>query len=713
MLSAGIDAESESDASERIVIANGMDIDKQYFYEVTKRISRDWDIRKLSLLGPPLWAALSLAFLFWAGRGLIQGGRAWLLGIGGTASELLSNPVPILVDNALYVLLAAAALVYFVKPALDLVRFDLSLKSNVRTVANNLTSLLNVFAWDVWQNLNYWHPFTSNLSDRDPLVVLSDEADAEVSGVYADGPHYGNVFVDSVYVDFEGEAIGLRHWLLARLYDHRMKPFRRAVLAGVGLVVGLWSLDRFVAANLTPFADIIPWTALVLLALAIGVLELLAVALTGYPGWHARFYADSAGLSEYDRLLNEPDMVKPTESDKRLSLSNSMSGYGLFYVSEFLKQLIGDHQYHVDVDAAALAPSDDDEASSSFPALGFTEAPEDEHAVSAASELLWSSVPAASVRSGEEAADVTIRLQGIDYRTTGDRPASWWRRRREGLSNRLDGYFDESNAETREKSVLQKPVAGERTGIRLPVKKFMSVPHGQTAAAVEKQPDSDLDLFVHDGWDEEKRHYLLLGGGEHQQGINKLVLSLKAEGYENVDVLENAFSGTGTDVDGTGDRVYDSALFPTEYFVSFVGGDSEFFRQDDHGFLLLRHELHTEDGRTEWVYVLIGMSAVGTKVGFLYWLDQYERDEPFAEIDEDVVHFVTHAGPTDFEGIDDIGHLYLDTDWRETGGLEFDLSEDESYESVHPGTSSEESGDRKRLGMEYYDLNLEYNASSS
>jgi hypothetical protein len=694
------DGDDGGDSSSRVVVANGMDIDKQYFYEVTKRISRDWDIRKISLLGPPLWAGLSLLFLFWAGRGLFRGGVALVDGFTQTILELTTNPVATLADNAFYVLVVASAVVFIVKPLLDLLRFDLSLESSLNTLTNNVSNLLNVFSLDVWQNLNYWHPFTTHLGDRDPLVLFGDEAEAEVSGIYADGPHYGNVFVDSVYVTVAGTNVGWRQRLLGALYDHRMRRIRQGLFAAVVLTTGLWVLDGAIAANLLPYGTLVPWTAVVVAGLTVGVAELFLMYLTGQPGFHARFYADSAGLSTYNQLLDEPEMVKPTESDKRLRLSNSMSGYGLFYVSEFLQSHFGAGRYHVDIDTGSLTGEDDP-----FPALGFTNAPDDSHAIAAASELLWSAVPPKSLRATQEEPDVTLELRGVDYLTIEDRPVGWLQRLRGRFGKPA---IDEDDGPTHR--ALTKQTVGERSGLRLPVKKFMSVTHGRTATDVEQRPDETPDLYVHDAWDEAERHHLLLGGGEHQQGINKLVLALKAEGYENVDVLENAFSGTGTSDGDDSSRVYESALFPTEYFVSFVGGDSEFFRQDDHGFLFFRHELTDEEGETRWVHVLIGMSAVGTKVGFLYWLDRFEGGNvPFGDVDEgteDVVHFVTHPGPTDFDGIEDIGHLYLDTDWREDG-LTIDLTEDDSYESVEPTTASDDET-AKRLGMEYYELNLEH-----
>ncbi|MFT4885066.1 MAG: hypothetical protein ACI8U4_002585, partial [Natronomonas sp.] len=497
------DGEGERRSSSRIVVANGMDIDKQYFYEVTKRVSRDWDLRKISLFGPPLWAGLSLLFLTWAGRGLFRGGVAIVEGVWQGVLDLLTNPATVLADNAFYLLVGALGVVFIVKPLVDLLRFDLSLRSNIDTLTNSITNIGNVFSVEVWQNLNYWHPFTSNLGDRDPLVLLGDGTDAAVSGVYADGPHYGNVFVDSVYVTVDGPDLGVRQRLLGALYDHRMRRVRRGVLALVVLMCGLWALDGLLAADLLPYRTSVPWTTVVVAALAVGISQLGLMYVTGQPGFHARFYADSAGLSKYNQLLNEPDMHKPTESDERLSLSNSMSGYGLFYVSEFLQNHFGDGRYDVDVDVDSLTGSDDP-----FPAFGFTKEPDNSHAVSAASELLWSAVPPASLRATGEESDLTVELNGVDYLTIEDRPVG----RLQRLQRWLGGRFGlEVDADGPTQRTLTNRTVGDREGLRLPVKKFMSVPHGRTAASVESRPDEIPDLYVHDDWDEAENHYLLLG----------------------------------------------------------------------------------------------------------------------------------------------------------------------------------------------------------
>ncbi|MEF8806781.1 hypothetical protein [Natronomonas sp.] len=692
------DGEGENDPSLRVVIANGMDIDKQYFYEVTKQVSRDWDIRKISLLGPPLWAGLSLLFLFLAGRGLARSGLALIEGFWDGILRLLADPAAMLADNAFYFFVVTLVVVFIVKPLVDLLRFDLSFQSSVETFVGSLSNVRNVFTAEVWQNLNYWHPFTSNLGDRDPLILLGEETESDVSGVYADGPHYGNVFVDSVYVTVDGPEVGFQQRLLGALYDHQMRRVRRGVLVVVALTSGFWLLNRAVTADLLFLESVIPWTEVVAAVLLVGVAVLGLMYLSGHPSFHARFYADSAGLSRYNQLLDDPEIHKPTESDERLSLSNSMSGYGLFYVSEFLQTHYGDGRYDVSIDVDSLTAGEED----SFPAMGFTKQPNGSHAISAASELLWSAVPPASVRSSDQESDVTVELNGIDYLTIEDHSPDRLERFSQWAISQFETDSDDEDGPTQRR--LTKRAVGERRGIRLPVKKFMSVPHDQSAAAVESSPDETPDLYVHDEWDEDERHYLLLGGGEHQQGINKLTLALKAEGYTNVDVLENAFSGTGQTDAANGNRVYDSTLFPTEYFVSFVGGDAEFFRQDDAGFLFFRHQLPV-DGETRWIHVLIGMSAVGTKVGFLYWLDRFERgEEPFDGVEdgeEDVVHFVTHPGPTDFDGIDDIGHLYLDTSWREEG-LTVEVTEDDTYENVEPTDDPDE----KRLGMRYYTLDL-------
>ncbi|MEF8915819.1 hypothetical protein [Natronomonas sp.] len=84
-------------------------------------------------------------------------------------------------------------------------------------VAGFIRNIPVVFRLETWQNFNYWHPFTSHLSDRDPLVVLSEDDGTAVSGVFADEPHYGSVFVDSVYVEVDDDST-LRRPLLFALF---------------------------------------------------------------------------------------------------------------------------------------------------------------------------------------------------------------------------------------------------------------------------------------------------------------------------------------------------------------------------------------------------------------------------------------------------------------------------------------------------------------
>jgi small-conductance mechanosensitive channel len=807
---------------ERIVIANGMDLDKRYFYEVTKQMSSDGDLWKLSRLGPPLWTVLSLIGLGLAVTGIIRGLRT-LFTVAVSAINW-SDPPPWIAVAVLGTIVAIVALV------LVLVTF-VSDFIDVERIKDRLTDLRNVARRDVWQNLHYWHQFTSHLSDRDPIVPLSAESEREVSSIYADGPHYQNVFVDALYVTPDGD-LSFKEKTSFHLYrwDHRRRTIRRvlyavALIAVVVLVLRLLDLVDMSSLGTSVGA------ATVVLSMAALVVVLATIVSVNYLYLQVQFYSDSAGLSRYGQLLNDQEKSYFARGEQ-VGLSNSMCGYGLFYVSRFVATLFGNRQFDVEIDPATLAPgapvfrhgeadegtielvfdrpvkitgregftvevnetvvslddvnavqgnkgrialhldpdkdvigtsdvvsvsydgdslgvidedgtgvegfsiatdtndefvnvvaqSDGREADASiheegegksteFPARGFKSHPGDEHATAAAAEILWSSLPAESIHHQGRESDVTLHLEGVDYYT---------------VEETSDGEDE-----------LVKATAGERTGFRLPVKKFLSVRDGFEADAL-RIPEQPADLLYAGDWSEEELHTLFVGGGEHQQAINKLVLALKADGYQNVDVRENAFAvgrtpgltrmlrrrvrkSLASNEEESENEADDKTVhFPTEYFVSLVSGGNEFFRQDPnrhgHGFLLFRHELDETERQHRYAHVLIGMSAVGTKTGALFWQHLLENDFELGldgdnrfELEEDVVYFFDAPGPTDHPicnrengKYDDIGDLYTDTAWQDRG-LIFGLSELDHFETIDK--SIDKKGNKK-FGTEYYDVEL-------
>ncbi len=698
------DADGSGDGSDpdtRVVVANGLDLDKQYFYEVTKRMSRDGDLRKLSILGPPLWTVLSVLTVVIA----LVGSVGWFQSAFHGSVVVLQRfeAVPLWASTAAAVgLLVVVAAVTAVGLAFTTTIID------TETLRRQLGNLLVVTERDIWQPLHYWYPFRSHLSDRDPIVPLGTDADYALSSIYADGPHYQNVFVDAIYVTPSGD-LSFRQRIALALYrwDHRRRTLRRGgyLLAAVA-TLGFLAVVSGTAA--VPQLDSDPVALLVAGGMGVSLLIVGAtIVAADYPYLLAQFYSDSAGLSQYGQLLNDGESGF---HDEAVGLSNSMCGYGLFFLSRFVAALFGRRQFDVAVDPAALAP---DGEGTAFPARGFDSQPGDEHATAAATELLWASLPADSLAQSDREADVTLELSGVDYDT---------------ITEARDGSKER-----------QTVTAGSKTGFRLPVKKFVSVADGFDTDSL-RVPDRPLDLLYDRDWDEETVHTLYVGGGEHQQAITKLTLALKAAGYRNVDVRENAFAVGDTPglfrrlhrrlggrqsvemATNAGD-VADGIHFPTEYFVSMVSGGDEFFRQDDerhgHGFALLRHELDTAGDRREYAHVLIGMSAVGTKAGALFWQHLVEHDFAFTVTDDagrthtetladDVVYFFDAPGPAahslcDDEGVDydDIGDLYTDTAWR-SAGLEFDVARLTGYETSGASTD----GATKTMGTKYYALDI-------
>lgn len=827
-------------SEKRIIVANGVDLDKQYYHEVTTVMSRDRDLWKLSHLGPPLWGVLTLVGFAIAATGALQGVRSVIAAV----IAVIDRTAPpfwltlTLLGAAVVGILALLVFRIFVS---DFVALD--------EIEERFFNLFNVLKRDVWLNLNYWHPFTSHLSDRDPIVPLSAGVEHPVSSIYSDGPHYQNVFVDALYIEPTG-ARSVPERVAYRLYKWgRVRRFVRRGLYAAAAVATLLLVLRLAGVIDTPSLPPAVSAALgVVLLLALVLVVLTAVA-WNYLYVQLQFLSDSAGLSRYEQLLN-PEDESILSRGEDVGLANSMNGYGVFYVSRFIEALFGRRRYDVALDPEALAPGapewetvivrndtieivfhvpvtvtsaeggdeggseaftivrngemlpvdrvtdagstrvrlhfggrvafdgsdtikltydgdsgtvvgqDDTGARSfeftvdgdgtdvptgdvegdedvnviverenepndgtAFPAAGFDPSPGDEHATAAAAEILWASLPADAIRNPPDDPDLTLALTGVDYYTIRQR----------------------GNRDT-----LVKETAGERDGYRLPVKKFMSVRHGFDAESL-RIPDNPEGLLYAGSWEEDELHTLYVGGGEHQQAINKLLLVLKAEGYRNIDIRENAFAvgrtlggvdrlrrRMGVDSDGPARPADQAVHLPIEYFVSLVSGGNEFFRQDDarhgHGFLLFRHELDTETDQREFAHVLIGMSAVGTKIGALFWqhlvtneftfpvaADDSSEDregdgESFEEarlraLEEDVVYFFDAPGPTAHpicsetaSEYADIGDLYTDTAWS-SDGLEFDVAplDEHRYERVSKATADP---DDKTVGIEYFDLKV-------
>ncbi|MEF8915818.1 hypothetical protein [Natronomonas sp.] len=486
-------------------------------------------------------------------------------------------------------------------------------------------------------------------------------------------------------------------------------------------------LDRVLVFDTLLFSGTVDWSLLALVSggflLAAPLVPLATAYSRRYVSFLYWFYANSAGLSSYSDLLNPKEVPNLIRDEDRNVLSNSLSGYGLFYLSEFFFQVFGDGRYDLDVDSASLVDSPGE--------MRFYNDPNDRWASIAATELLWSALPAESVaaaQAGEtDNPDVEVTLSGVDYYTTTETDSF-------GLFGGLLETFGGRTADRTDKERLLKATAGSKRGLRLPVKRFMSVPDGTHTGVIDEGPGAVAALYTPDEWVGDPTHTVLLGGGEHQQGINKLVLSMKARGYDNVDVLENAFTGTGPasgDDGGDGDdsaaepdredadgETLDIAEFPTEYFVSFVGGDTSFFRDIDDDtlgdrdvFLLMRHQVG--ENPDEFVHVITGMSAVATKTGFLYWYDRFSNDGDDgptleAELEPDTLYVVHHPDPKGHAGLDaedfddlEVGSLYLDTSWLGTDSLGFDRRPDHSYDWV-----AHDDG----IDIEYHALDITYDA---
>jgi len=149
-MSGDIESDSGNSETERIVVANGMDFDKRYFYEVSKRMSRDWGLRRLSLLGPPIWIIASVVAALISLRLLGPGTLADILGaivnripVSGLARIFVSSPEPIYLLTTIVTI--AAVIAWFIKPigAISLTLIVSWVYSIVRSIRRILEYFLN------------------------------------------------------------------------------------------------------------------------------------------------------------------------------------------------------------------------------------------------------------------------------------------------------------------------------------------------------------------------------------------------------------------------------------------------------------------------------------------------------------------------------------------------------------------------------------------
>ncbi|GAB3420336.1 hypothetical protein GCM10027435_22810 [Haloparvum alkalitolerans] len=649
------DADSGA-GDERVVLANGLALDKRDEFAARKHAASDSDLRRIALLGPAFWTATSLASLLAVVVGIVflvsdaaTGADVALVlraALGGDLVGLLSTYPIAVVAGALIV---AHLWHYLVSPVRGAVA---ELGSRVRRALDHLRQLLLIARWDTLKVGNYWFPFTTHLSDRDPLLVLGRD-DVAVTGTYGDRPHYRNVFVDAIYVRFRGgpRRLDLEH----ALFDDRVRRFRAMLLVGLAIPVAVESIAAVLGRTAPPTTTAgvagvlalaaavapwrVPWREAAPAAAVVGALWLasnagplpefpvlcaaafLAVlaplAATRTLGFRSRFYGESAAFSRSDVVLNEPDT-----GEGRTRLGNSLLGYGVFYVSEYFRELLGSDRRTRVTAGAELADA-------------LAADPDDHAAVAAAAglETAW----AGGSLSGEETVDVEV--VGVDTLVTTTDPHRGPVGRVVAALRRLAGEGDDDVTTDLDRT-------GTSRGIRLPVKAFASVAHspGRLDGSLPETP-----IFAGVEWPEERVHHLFLGGAEHNVGLRKLVLALKAAGYENVDLAENAF----VDPDGI--------QFPAEYFVSAVV-DKDLLSRDDPAFLLFRHPFdggsrETDDENAnggQHAHAVVGLSALGSKAGFLFWNDQRRRG--FPDLDPDVLYRVTY----DDEDIDDLGDPFFD-----------------------------------------------------
>jgi hypothetical protein len=644
--------DEDGGVSRRIVVGTGRGLDKRDRFETRKHISTDWDLQKLSLLGPILWSVVLVVFIagtVWYVAFSAGGYLDLVLGLlGDLASFRLPEINAFARSRSLEVVSVLAVTAWIAPRVVALVRKEVA---NIREKAlaglyqvRHLGVLLDI---DTWSNHNYWHPFTSHLSDRDPLVMLANaDLDATVSGVFTDVPYYRNVFVDSVYVTFDSLPDRTTR-LELEWFDWRLAYPRRYVL---GAAVLLLVVTRFPATiGVVPALPSVPWSTLELGALYGLSGYIVVTAFTDYVGFRRRFFGNSAGFSEYGLLQStEKSTLFDDEAKTVDRLGNSLAGYGLFYVSEFLWSVVGrDSPYRVE---------------------NAVEADEDnrEIAAEAGTELLERAIPTPTTAETEDDGNdesIEMRLQGVDYLRQDVH------RRR--LLERVPGVGKRYGRSVGEGNDRGLDHAGAKRGVRLPVKRFVSVPH-PFFADYNLETNDEFPFYFDRTWDEDETHYLLLGGAEHQEALVKFIQYLRSPdgaGFENVDLIENAFTDE------------DDLQFVSEYFVSSVLRGDDDFRgsRDEDGkvFLVLRH--HIDDDRT--VHVVYGMGALESKMAFLFWLDAF----PEVPYDDDVLYRVRYR-----DNVDDVGRLYADPSWLNdpTKSVTFDWQTDTETPVVEGGEST-------------------------
>ena len=621
------------DEKHRIVIGTGIDLDKRELYELSKSMALDRDIRKISLLGPVLWNLFVLGVLTGTIAVLVSS-FSTLTSVGAWGVRLVSSLSLARLRSAGFFLLRNGLPVgigIYISSILSKnlyhrlrVSFVDDLLSTFRDLPENIAKSLVILKTDTWQNSNYWHTFTSGQSDRDPLVILSNsENDDSVSGIYSDEPYYRNVFVDSVYVGFDGptglSSLGLR-W-----FDRRLKLFRIVSLAVLSVPALLFLVHSWIFP--IPSMPVLgeAWIPVGAACNALFLAIVVTTVFTRYSRFHAEFYGNSAGSENYERLLNKDPQKALIEDKKRYEdttlLGNSLAGYGVFYLSEFLRNVVSQKAgYEVSLSASEG----------------------DREVLWAGEQVLRSSTPGRTEQT-REPPGITVNLHGVKYFTV-DEPEN------QGILARLRYFFGDNKAD---KEMGHKRVEGNKKGIRLPVKKYVSVPtdiYGEQDLSHPSNPSS-FPFFFHESWEDDTTHYLLLGGAEHQQALVKFVRHLKSEGYGNIDLLENTFAEE------------DSLKFVSEYFVSSVLGDEneEVFRGKE-SFVFLSHQF----SENKYIHVLQGHQAVATKVGFLYWFEElYPKFDSFCEgepVERDILYNIEYEASDDFE----VGDYYVDASWMNT-----------------------------------------------
>lgn len=529
----------ENCPTKRIVIVNGFAYDKRLLHEVTKKISWDCDILKLAFLGPILWVVMAFFVLILIVLSLIE------------LFQLLK-----LKGHTYIIPIAFFVIFYF--GGLYLYHIESLLKTFWKAVKV-------FFRCATWKALTYWHAFPSHLSDKDPLVILSNcVTDAKISSVYLDGPYYKNIFVDAIYVrtcDSEKKYV---FWY--RYINYFLVP------AVISFPV-LYLVDL---SKICQFPLISSMSAYISGILSFLIFLIMLIFWRKPIYFHLDFYKNSAGFSEYNLFLN-PDV-------ETKELSRSINGYGIFYISKFFKEIFKGE------------------------ALKFS---------------IYKNITDESIRK------CIGKILKIGIQSAND----------SGLDIEVCGINTWKITESCGKRAFSKSAFhGEKSSIRLPVKKFIAV--------CEKQRD-DFPFYLHNSWENDELHYLLMGGAEHQQALIDFILHLKEKGYKNIDILENAFANK------------ESIRFASEYFVSAVIKGEEALREKEK-FFILRHRM--SDNPERWVYSIYGLSAIASKIGFIYWFCEYEQS--FKNIKEDMLYSINYVLPIGIDPAD----LYIDTSWCKCKG---------------------------------------------